>query len=1157
MSTENIIGPIPQINDIFPGVSASISPTVKPAIIPPQANPVLAYQGLKAKGRGQFKISEYDLGEIGRVEDTDSYVRQAFDKKLALMFKEGWDLEGKNLKAINYIKIRLAQIANASKNPTNKFLREIGSSILRKSNAFVVKKRKTSASGGKVRKAPGSQRLITPIAAYFLAPAETLNFQMSSNRIASWRQRMPNGDTRDFKPEDIVHFYFNRKDGFVFGTPTLTPVIDDVRALRKIEENIELLVYQHLFPLFHYKVGTEKLPATLTDEGEREIDVVRREIQFMPTEGGIVTPERHEITAIGAEGRAIRAESYLDYFKKRVFSGLGISAVDMGDGECYSNDTQTLTENGWKFHWNIDHLKERIGTYNPETQELEYHLAHSKYEGFYEGDMILFKGKHVDLKVSPNHEMWVLNRYSGKHKKVYASELLKSKEEFCFIDTFSSFQGSSSDVVIGDESIDSEVWMEFLGWWLSEGSVDQYNASKCRYRTIITQKKIRDLSSIRSCLSKLPFNYREQIDKRDGTVSFIIYSKALYKILEPLGLSPLRFIPKEFLEYNSSHCSILLDSLMRGDGTWDKRKGRKSGVYYTASKQLADDVQILSLQAGYSAKIVSRKNTGYSDGIIYRVLITKRDKNYRILTADHVSVERYSNIIYCYNVPNHLFVTRRNNIVSIQGNTANRATADNMSRNLVDAVKDLQQVVETFFNEFIIKELLLESTFGTSALDEENLVFLKFREVDVELKVKKEAHAADLFNKDVITLDEARRKMGLEPIKLPTPDEVQAGQDGADRFPEWNNLRWKLFKEPELLIQALDEAYSPFAQAVAKNNSISATGSDISASGEAKVKQESELEGAKAKARAPAATPSTPIKDGLIAETFNEVRETVIGGIGSRQRFEADWASSLIRTQMLSTTDKLVSQQLMAYRDGYAVKGNIQDADFFMRSSLARTLLRSRMETYVTRLTENTISSLRRNISIEMGEEASKSKARAVFDTLQFRAGFIEDVEFRKAKALGIIHAALDSGVTGVLSTTPSSPDSCSSCSSKSRDFHSITFITLEDLAPHHANCHCKNVIGDSPLKIENSISQVTFASSPEYDKTVKFLNDSSDEEEADPKDFFKKGRGAFNRCVSKQIATMKSKGQKPDKALAEAACSFHLVEELDEDLDEEFEGEE
>jgi hypothetical protein len=255
--------------------------TTPPALIPSVRTTALSYMADRGSGRGIFACPEYDLALVGRVEDTDGYVRQSFQKKTALMFKEGFDFVGTNKSTVQYIKIRLAQISKATNIPTVELLRSLGSTLIKKSNAFLVKIRSQKASGGQRRETvEGKNR--EPIAGYFVIPPETMEVDADEfGRVRRWRQRTPAGYYVDFKPEDILHFTFDRKEGFIFGTPTIVPVIDDIRALRKIEENIELLVYQYLFPLFHYKVGTETAPAGMTETGELEVDIVKREIQFM------------------------------------------------------------------------------------------------------------------------------------------------------------------------------------------------------------------------------------------------------------------------------------------------------------------------------------------------------------------------------------------------------------------------------------------------------------------------------------------------------------------------------------------------------------------------------------------------------------------------------------------------------------------------------------------------------------------------------------------------------------------------------------------------------------------------------------------------------------------------------------------------------------
>jgi hypothetical protein len=297
-------------------------------------NPVSQYGYRQA-----FVPSEYNLVEISLIEDGESYVRQAFQKKTSLMFKEGEVYTGLNEETIAYIKNRLRQIEYVSSIPWRALLRQTGKELISKSNFFWVKVRKDQHSGGKI----GVQRK-KPIAAYFPMGAENVYIKKDEfGKVIEYQQRLPNDKIRDFKPEDVIHFRCDVKPGFTFGTPKIVPVIPDIQALRRLEENVEILFYQTLFPVFQYKVGTEAKPATtLTLQDGTVIDevsYVRQQIQNMPTEGGIVTPERHSIEYIGANGQIPNYQPVLQYFKSRVLAGLGISSLDIGDSDTANRST--------------------------------------------------------------------------------------------------------------------------------------------------------------------------------------------------------------------------------------------------------------------------------------------------------------------------------------------------------------------------------------------------------------------------------------------------------------------------------------------------------------------------------------------------------------------------------------------------------------------------------------------------------------------------------------------------------------------------------------------------------------------------------------------------------------------------------------------------
>ena len=718
----------PIVKDETPEIQVPIKSGTAISQTPALVSPVVGYSTARQMGRGQFVCSEYDLAEIGRVEDTESFVRQAFDKKVALMFKEGWDVVGRNPRTVKYIKIRLAQISRASENPTIKLLRDIGSSLIRKSNAFLVKVRNEEASGGRMRPNPNGTTELKPVAAYFPAPAETLEVSYSGNKIARWRQKMPDGTLKEYNPRDVIHFYYDRKDGFTFGTPQLVPVLDDIRALRKIEENIELLVYQHLFPLFQFKVGTEERPASIDENGEREVDVIRREIQYMPSEGGIVTTERHEIVAVGAEGRAIRAEGYLLHFKQRVISGLGISAVDLGDG-----------------------------------------------------------------------------------------------------------------------------------------------------------------------------------------------------------------------------------------------------------------------------------------------------------------------------------------------NTTNRATSDNMSRNLIDSVKDFQQVLEFFFNEFVIAELLLESTFGDEVLDEDNRVWLKFKEIDIDAQIKKEAHMADQFAKNLVSQGEARLRVGYEPMRIPTSEDMESMEptELQTQFPEWHQTFFKLIQEPlELIKSANNPEANAASTAAGKSPATAIQPGDVDEAHEKKVEQEMEIEKERSKAKVASAKaiakakPKPKVRDAFVTNRFDEVKSDILEYFQGGRRIDPNWISQIVTVSMGQCIDYLLANQVTAFRSGYSKWGDISSNEFINSVASARIGFRTRAERYINRLVRDITSSLKRNVPLENGTTTpeSLSVVRSVFDTLRYRADFIENVEIDKARTLGEALALRNSGQRFVL--VRGSGGGCERC----RHTHDVDtyFMVLEDVPPFHANCKCE-----------------------------------------------------------------------------------------------------
>lgn len=327
--------------------------------------------------RGNWFKPEYELTELQVAQDTDSFLFKAIQKKVHRFVLAGWEFVGNDKETVNYIKKRLKEIEMVSGQPFDLLMTDLAHDLIRYSNCAWVKVRNKDAATGKVRQYRGKE--LEPVAGYFILPFETLWFKIKKNgEIKKIMQEQPNtGETKEFFPEDVIHFYTNRKPGFTMGTPELLPVLEDIALLRRLEENIEEMIDSNLHPLFHYTVGNDNMPERFGPDGIKETDLVRNTIEYMPSGGIFVSDHRHKIEAIGSEGKALKINEYLEYFKKRVYAGLGVSAMDMGEGDTANRSTaNTLSKIAIQ---DVEALQKAIKTF-VETYVINELLLEGGYE---------------------------------------------------------------------------------------------------------------------------------------------------------------------------------------------------------------------------------------------------------------------------------------------------------------------------------------------------------------------------------------------------------------------------------------------------------------------------------------------------------------------------------------------------------------------------------------------------------------------------------------------------------------------------------------------------------------------------------------------------------------------------------------------------------
>lgn len=179
-----------------------------------------------------------------------------------------------------------------------------------------------------------------------------------------------------------------------------------------------------------------------------------------------------------------------------------------------------------------------------------------------------------------------------------------------------------------------------------------------------------------------------------------------------------------------------------------------------------------------------------------------------------------------------------------EGDTVNRSTSDNLSQTILDRAKYIQRRYAQLFLDHITKPLLLESSFGEGALAAENLVHLTFSEIDLEGRIRRENHQAQMFSQHGIDYDEYRDSIGREPF--------------SEEQLEKTHLR--MISEPLALLAAKASATDAAALALGRHPMSSITEEDLEeeeAAAGAKAKEEAELAIKKAEVTPPPTIPSS------------------------------------------------------------------------------------------------------------------------------------------------------------------------------------------------------------------------------------------------------------------------------------------------------------
>jgi len=342
---------------------------------------------------------------------------------------------------------------------------------------------------------------------------------------------------------------------------------------------------------------------------------------------------------------------------------------------CYDEETEILTTKGWKKFKDLT-LEDEIFT-RKQDGTIEIHKPIRIFEYDWDGEMIRFKHKSLDLLVTPNHRMFVEYRDG----KVWRNKFVEAKdfnpnshripkqgvwngneEEYFVLPSVEILSGTGPVSRFSKEELEAIRKLKTEGvsiYQIAENfdcdPVTVYNIctkekygneerTRVRYETQPLKIKMDDWLKFfgiwltegsvdneniaaehgyRIFITQVNRKKRKEIKElldrlpfnyREEARSFVICNKQLWNYLRQFGNKYEKYIPQEIKNLSARQLKILFDWMVKGNGHIRKTTGQTT--YWTSSDRLAADMQEIILKIGMISSIRKSKKRAKIKGRI-------------------------------------------------------------------------------------------------------------------------------------------------------------------------------------------------------------------------------------------------------------------------------------------------------------------------------------------------------------------------------------------------------------------------------------------------------------------------------------------------------------------------------------------------------------
>ena len=333
---------------------------------------------------------------------------------------------------------------------------------------------------------------------------------------------------------------------------------------------------------------------------------------------------------------------------------------------CFSDDTEVMTLQGWKYIKDVT-KNDDIITLNPETSNIEYQKPTNLFEYDFKGELIHFKGKHIDLLVTDNHKVYISDGRKLKNRQYDEREfnLVEASEVF---DTQHYHTKRSNGVQIRN-NIPNNL-CKLIGFFIGDGT---YRGGKTIEFHITKERKITYLKNL-GFIYRIGANDRHIIELHEDDVHWF---RDIY--LNNKGMTD-----SQISKLNSDNIKNIFDGWVNANGDYNLYKIGSIEIA-TTSAQAIDTISRLVVLCGWDFSIShirrAKEDTIWRNGKItkkenvkdcYKIRIIRYELDVRFNNSQNENkpeYKYYDGKIHCLEVPNHIIMVRRHGKQIWSGNS--------------------------------------------------------------------------------------------------------------------------------------------------------------------------------------------------------------------------------------------------------------------------------------------------------------------------------------------------------------------------------------------------------------------------------------------------------------------------------------------------------